>query len=64
MANTSEAMWAIAKSQVPENLRPSLRLLSPSKAERRALISKIQREIEAQYLRLARGGEEENQNGD
>ena len=63
MANTSEAMWAIAKGQVPQNLRASCDYFLHRTAERRALIAKIQRENEARYLQLARG-ENEDQDGD
>ena len=55
MANTSEVMWAIAKGQVPENLRPSCNYFIKRTRQRRKLMEAIQRENEQRYLRLARG---------
>ena len=55
MANTSEVMWAIAKGQVPQDLRASCDYFIRRTKERRALVASIQRENDAKYLRLARG---------
>ena len=55
LAGTTEALWQIAKGQVPRRLRASCDWFLHRSAERRAIVARIQREGRSRYLQLERG---------
>ena len=63
MAGTTEALWSIARGQVPLELRGTCDFFLTRTAQRRALITRTKQEGRAEYLRLARGEDEEEGGG-
>ena len=64
MAGTTEALWSIARGQVPLELRGTCDFFLTRTAQRRALITRTKQEGRAEYLRLARGEDEDEEEGD